>query len=249
MVGMILLTLFSAILAIVLVIRSAQPEQRILPALGAWGGVLSLASLFFLPWVDLAPASVLQKNAAWIASQTEVVRTIKTIPGLKDWLGGVNALTAEDVIQLLGDQVNPGFVELARQGFLLNGYRLALLASRHNPLLTLSIILGSVLVFILSVLQLRRLIASPSDWQGAGKVLVAILALCWLILATCMPGLDTLGDVENFSLRLLMALAETRVASGGWITLLGWFFVLLAGVIDWQPTSRTSPWSELNDDF
>jgi len=206
---------------------------------------VTVGSFALLPWISLGPSGTIEKNAAWIADKTEIINIFKELPGFQGWLASMDAPTAEDIVAALDHPAQKNFLEIARTGKIINGYRFIGLVIKVKPVLTLAIVGGTLAALAGASLNLRRLITSKYDAQGGFKIITSISILCLFLLLSFIPLFDTLGATDDIKLRLLVTLAETRMAVGAWWMLLGLVFLSVSGIGDWIQT--IAPWQTSSD--
>jgi hypothetical protein len=240
------------VICVVLILRSHNPGWQVLPALGWIGGLLVIGGFFLLPWISIGPPGTVERNAAWIASKTEVIDAIKRLPGFESWLASVNAPTGADIIAILEHPIQNTFLDYARTGRLINAYHYMDLVRRVNPLVVLVMAGGLLSALAGVVFSLRRLIFSRYDAQSAFQIFASMAALSFLFLLSVFTTFDTLGSVDDFKLRLMAALAEAHMSTGVWCVLLGLALVAISGIADlihslapWQNVTLDSEY--LND--
>lgn len=227
----------AVLVALGLVLRNSTPLWQTLPALGWIGGVFGLCCIFLLPWVTAGPPGTVIRNANWIVSKTEIVDTIKQVPEIANRFPAVSSLTGEDILEIIEHPVKAEFMEVVETGTMINGIRIMGLVLRISPNLTLSIAFAGLTALVGALLNLGRLILGTSSLTGLSKGMSVVAAFFVIMLLGYITSLDTFGQFDEFELRLLAALAENQVASGGWWMIISLFFLSISGVSDWLSIS------------
>ena len=217
--------------------RNWPQESRafLLPLIGWVGGLLILVSLVFLPWVALGPAGAMAANADWIASQAAILETIQSIPAFESLLQGVEAPTGAELLASLDQPVTEKLLEYNQVGLPITGFGLVNLAFRANPSLGLFLIGLGLCGLITAGIYLTRLAAGRFEEQPAIKLLGIFSFMFLAGLLGYLVYLDTLGIFGKLGLRLVLSLAEARVASGAYLALLGLLLVVVASLGDFFP--------------
>jgi hypothetical protein len=223
------------VISAILMIRSRRPRGMVLPTLGWIGGLLAMSSFFLMSWITLGPPGTVAKNAGWIASQGTILNTIKQLPGLDRWLSAVQVPHGEDILASLDLPVKESFLKYAETGRTINGCHYMGLIRRVKPIITLIIATGVLAALTGAVLGLLRLITSTRRFRPAQQIVASLSFFSFILLLPALTTFDSMGSLDDFKLRLLTILAQTRVATGAWLCLFGFLLVGISGIADLVP--------------
>jgi hypothetical protein len=225
----------ATISGLLVAIRNAHWRLQLLPAIGWVGTWLTIGAIVMFDWILPAPPGTLERNADWLASHTAVIEGLKQLPGFSDWLSSARALTGADVIRALDHPVRDRFLDIIHRGQRVNGLQVLGLLMKVRPVLVLAITFGGLVAMVGGALNLRRLLTNQYNDGDLLKIVTVFCGLCGLTLISYLPILDTLGNTDDFVLKILISLAEVEVASGGWWMVLGLFLTGVSAIGDWFP--------------
>ncbi len=220
----------------ILALRNKSLLQQILPVLGWIGACLTIGAVCLLAWLNGGPPGTFKQNVDWMASQTEIVDMLKERLNLGSAITSISVLHGADIIAAINHPAREDLLAILEPGGQIRGLLLLKIVIRVRPIVVLAVVLGSLAAIITGLVNLGRLINQSHYLLGLMKALSCIMVISLTILVTYIPSLDTFGQVDNFGLRLLAAMAELEVGDGGWWMLLGLGLTIVSTFGDWVPT-------------
>jgi len=193
-----------------------------LPTSFIWLGVsLYLAAFWGLAWVRLGPPDALERNAAWLASKSEALRYLKSLPGLEHLDIDGSIWNSKDVVDAIEHPAKGPLLALAVTGSPITGWRALQLTWIIRPGLNNPVLLGLLVTLLAGLLASGEmgLGLCPPRWLTLSTTVAAWLALFGLV--GQMPFIDTFGQVDDIYLRLLTSLIMTEVGNGIWTASFG----------------------------
>jgi len=210
------------------------------------GAVTALGSFFFLPWIVLGPPGSIFKNSGWLAEQTLILDNLKQLPGLDQALASTTALTAQDIWNAMDHSIKGRIMQISENGDLVTGWRLTGLLFETDWANVFIFVLSSVIVIFALITSLLGMVEIPSKFLA--RPLLVASGFVFVSALTSLPTLDTLGDSNDIFLRMIMSLAESRVASGGGWYCIGLFLIILSNVLENFSSGPISQ-NESNDEW
>lgn len=217
-----------------MILRTRQDRDRtyLAPAWLGWlGSLLVCGSLLILPWATVAPTGTFQRNAEWLTQNTDLLDKLREVPALQPLLASIQLGSVDAIRQTLSSPETQEFLTLVEQGDTLSAWALLRLAWPVSPLLSLAIVMNLLAAIISLAASLLTLSSAPNSGRilGMASGVLAVAGLTALVVR--IPIIDTIGNTDNFLIRIIAVMGGVQVASGGWWMVLG--CVLLTGTAAW----------------
>lgn len=247
-----ILLLLGSLIVMLLFTRQDRDRTYLAPAWLGWlGSMLVCGAFLILPWATTAPTGTFQRNAEWLTQHTDFLTKLQDVPALQPLLSSVQLGSVDAIRQTLSSPETQEFLEWVEQGEALTAWTLLPLAWPVSPLLSLAIVAGLLAAIISLVASLLALSSAPNTGRILGMVSGVLAVVGLILLVLRIPVIDTIGNTDNFLIRVIAVMGGVQVASGVWWMVLG--CLLVVGAAAWyvllgQHTARVDPtkmyWSQ-----
>lgn len=234
-----------SLVVMLLLTRQDRDRTYLAPAWLGWiGGLLVCGAFLILPWATMAPTGTFQGNAEWLTQKTDLLNKLREVPALQSLLASIQLGSVDAIRQTLSSPETQEFLALVEQGDILSAWALLRLAWPVSPLLSLAIVTGLLAAIISLAASLMALSSTPNPGRILGMVSGVLAVVGLLLLVVRIPVIDTIGNTDNFLIRVIAVMGGVQVASGGFCMVLG--CLLLAGTAAWyvllgRPTTVVDP--------
>ena len=130
----------------------------------------------------------------------------------------------------------------------INGFQFMKLVLPVRPTLTLHFALLFFIGIVGFVSYLLGLLSSDISISIFVKIISIICGFEFIVMLGYLSSIEILGQSYNLALRLLLTLAETRLAIGYWMCLLSAAVCSLSGIPEWLGLNKRSD-SNVYDDL